>query len=217
MSNILDPTQLIQTGGIALVGILIFAESGLLIGFFLPGDTLLLSAGFFAGSGKLNLVLLLIVVYIAAVLGDNVGYSIGKRTGHRIFKSDSSVLFHKDYLTRAEQFYERHGGKTVVLARFIPIVRTFAPMAAGMAKMERKQFVVYNCIGAGLWGVGVTMIGYALARILGEYVDLEKYLLAAVVFAVAISFGGSLFHLLKDKQTRDELFTRLLSPIKRRK
>lgn len=212
MTNILDPTQLIQAGGVILVGSLVFAESGLLIGFFLPGDTLLLSAGFFAGTGKLNLIVLLIVVFVAAALGDNVGYTIGRRTGHRIFRSDSNKIFHKDHLARAEQFYEKHGGKTIILARFIPIVRTFAPMAAGMAKMPRRQFVTFNLVGAALWGVGVTMLGYALAKILGEYIDLEKYLLGAVVIAVVASFGGTFWHLLKDAQTRREIWQRLVSP-----
>lgn len=212
MSNILDPTQLVQTGGIVLVGALVFAESGLLIGFFLPGDTLLLSAGFFAGSGKLNLLLLLITVFVAAAVGDNVGYSIGRRTGHKIFKSSSSKIFHKDHLVRAERFYEKHGGKTIILARFVPVVRTFAPMAAGMAKMPRKQFALFNLVGAALWGVGVTILGYGLAKVLGEYIDLEKYLLLAVMVAVLATFGGTFWHILKDRETRQELLRRIISP-----
>lgn len=211
MSSLLSPARIIETGGILLVGGMVFAESGLLIGFFLPGDTLLLSAGFFAGTGKLNLLVLIIVTIVAAVLGDNVGYSIGKRTGHRIFSKDSGRLFHKDHLIRAEKFYNSHGGKTIILARFIPVVRTFAPMAAGIAKMERRTFVIYNIVGAVLWGGGVTLLGYGLARVVGEFIDVEKYLLAAVALAIIVTFGGTLFHILKDKQTRAELLNRLTS------
>ncbi|MCA9349202.1 DedA family protein [Candidatus Saccharibacteria bacterium] len=210
MANILNPNDLIQAGGILLVGSIIFAESGLLIGFFLPGDTLLLSAGFFAGTGRLHLLTLLIVTIAAAILGDNLGYTIGKRTGHRIFKKDTGKLFHKDHLQRAEKFYEKHGGKTIILARFIPVVRTFAPMAAGMAKMPHKRFFAYNIVGGTLWGGGVTMLGYGLAKLVGEYINLEKYLLIAVAVAIIATFGGTVGHLLKDKQTRQELFAKFI-------
>lgn len=212
MSDLLDPTYLIQTGGIVLVGSMIFAESGLLIGFFLPGDTLLLSAGFFAGSGKLNLPLLLLVIFIAAVAGDNVGYTIGRRTGHKLFSREKGKIFHKDHLLRAESFYKQHGGKTIILARFIPVIRTFAPMAAGMGKMPRQQFVLFNLIGAFTWGVGVTMIGYVIAKTIGEYIDIEKYLLLAVSVAVLATFGGAIFHILRDAETRRELYGRIFSP-----
>lgn len=215
MTNILNPSELIQAGGIIVVGGIIFAESGLLIGFFLPGDTLLLSAGFFAGTDKLSLAWLLVVTIIAAIVGDNLGYSIGKRTGHRIFKKDSGKLFHKDHLLRAESFYDKHGGKTIILARFIPVVRTFAPMAAGIAKMPRRRFIAFNVAGGVLWGGGVIMLGYGLAKVVGEYINLEKYLLLAVAIAVLATFGGTIFHLLNDAQTRKELFERFTSPRKK--
>jgi len=140
--DFLDPATILQSGGLLIVGLFVFAESGLLVGFFLPGDTLLLTAGVFAAQGKISIVWLMIVTVIAAVSGDNVGYSIGRRTGHRIFKKKDGILFRAEYINRAENFYESHGGKTITLARFLPIIRTFAPVVAGVAKMDRKRFFI---------------------------------------------------------------------------
>ncbi len=147
MSSFIDPESIIQSGGVLLVAAIVFAESGLLVGFFLPGDTLLFSAGFFAAQGKLPLGWLLIAIVLAAIIGDNVGYSIGKRTGHKIFKKKDGILFRQEYITRANAFYELHGGKTITLARFVPIVRTFAPVIAGVAHMDRRRFMFFNIIG----------------------------------------------------------------------
>lgn len=190
---------LIASGGILLVAGIVFAESGLLIGFFLPGDTLLFSAGLLAAQGAISLPWLLVAVIAAAIIGDNVGYSIGRRAGPRIFKKEDGILFHKDHLLRAEKFYEDHGGKTVTLARFVPVVRTFAPVVAGAGKMPRRRFMAYNVIGAIAWGGGVTMLGYWLGNRIPWLSDYIEYVLIGVIL---ISLLGSFAHLLRDPHTR---------------
>ena len=130
----IDIEYILKTFGILGVGLIVFAESGLLIGFFLPGDTLLFLSGFFAAQGYFPIALLVAVIVISAVIGDNVGYSIGKKTGPKVFKKEEGIFFHKDHIERAEKFYETHGGKTIILARFVPVVRTFAPLVAGVGK-----------------------------------------------------------------------------------
>lgn len=207
--------NLIRTGGLIgliAIGFVIFAESGLLIGVLLPGgDTTLLLAGSFAATGRLPLLPLLVVIVASAVIGDNVGYEIGKRSGKRIFRKKESFLFDPEHLVRAGNFYEKHGGKTIILARFVPIVRTFAPLVAGVGNMPRKRFLFFNIIGALIWGVGVTMAGYLLASILGERVeDLEKYLLLAVGITTVAAFGPAAYHFFKlkaahNKKTKAEI------------
>jgi membrane-associated protein len=197
-----DINNLIQSGGILLVALIIFAESGLLIGFFLPGDTLLLGAGIIASQGKISIGLLVLAVVLAAVLGDNVGYSIGRRTGHRIFKKEDGILFQKEHLLRAEAFYEKHGGKTIILARFVPIVRTFAPLVAGVGKMPRKRFMSFNIIGALLWGAGITMLGYWFGS---KVPNLEHYIQYVLIGVILLSLGFSLLHLLREEKIRHEI------------
>lgn len=197
--NFLDPATIVQSGGLLLIGGIVFAESGLLIGFFLPGDTLLITAGVFAAQGKLPLGWLLLIIVVAAIIGDNVGYSIGRSTGSKIFKKKDGLLFRQEYLIQAEDFYEKHGGKTVTIARFVPIVRTFAPIVAGAAKMARKKFMIYNVAGALLWGVSVTLLGYFLGS---KIPNIDSYLLPAVLLAVAFTFLPPLIHVLKEKKTR---------------
>lgn len=201
-----DLEQLITGGGILIVAAIVFAESGLLIGFFLPGDTLLFSAGLLASQGLFPIELLIVATILAAIIGDNVGYSIGRRAGKRIFTKEDSLLFHKDHLQRAEDFYEKHGGKTVTLARFIPMVRTFAPVVAGVGKMPRKRFMFYNIAGAILWGGGITLLGYWLgAKIPG----LDHYIEYVLVGVIVLSFSGSFIHILREPKTRRALFARL--------
>jgi membrane-associated protein len=198
--------NLLQSGGLLMVGAIVFAESGLLVGFFLPGDTLLFTAGFFASQGKLPLVLLLIVTVLAAIIGDNVGYSIGKRAGKKIFTKKDGIFFRADYITRAEEFYTKHGGKTITLARFVPVIRTFAPVVAGVGGMDRKKFTLYNIAGATAWGVGVTMAGYLLgSRIPG----IDKYLMPVIAAAMLFTFGPAVYHVLKDPLTRQRLWQKL--------
>lgn len=201
-----DLESLITGGGILIVAAIVFAESGLLIGFFLPGDTLLFSAGLLASQGLFPIEALIIATITAAIVGDNVGYSIGRRTGHRIFNKEDSLLFHKDHLVRAEKFYEKHGGKTITLARFIPMVRTFAPVVAGVGKMPRKRFMFYNVLGGVLWGGGVTLLGYWLgAKIPG----LDHYIEYVLIAVIVLSFAGSFLHILREPKTRQALIARL--------
>jgi membrane-associated protein len=195
-----DLESLIQSGGILIVAAIVFAESGLLVGFFLPGDTLLLSAGVLAAQGKLPLVWLIFAVVAAAIIGDNVGYSIGRRAGHRIFRKKDGIFFRHEYIERAEKFYEEHGGKTIVLARFVPIVRTFAPVVAGVGKMPRKRFMLFNVFGGVFWGAGVTLLGYFVGS---RIPDIDKYIMPTIAAVTVLTFGPALYHLFKEKETRD--------------
>ncbi len=197
--------QIIQSGGLILVGLIIFAETGLLLGFFLPGDTLLFTAGFFAAQHKLPLGWLLVVVVASAIIGDNVGYTIGSTAGPRIFKKKDGLLFRQEYIEQAEKFYDRHGGKTMLFARFVPILRTFAPLVAGIGKMPRKRFIGYDLVGASIWGVGVTLLG----AVLGSRVpNIDKYLLPIIVAAMLFSFSPTIYHLAKDDKIRQKLLGR---------
>jgi membrane-associated protein len=193
-------------GGLLAIGATVFAESGLLIGFFLPGDTLLFGAGILASQGALPLIPLMIIVIISAIVGDNVGYSIGRRTGKRLFKKHESILFKPEHLERAEKFYEVHGGKTIILARFVPVIRTFAPMVAGIGKMPRSRFLVFNIIGGILWGGGVTLLGFWLGSRLPW---LQDYLTPVILGIILVSFMLAMVHLLKDAETRRLLVTRV--------
>lgn len=200
---LLDFTQWIEDAGVFLglviIGSIIFAESGLLIGFFLPGDTLLFTAGFFASQGKLPLAGVLATIFLCAVIGDNVGYQIGKRTGPRLFKKKDGLIFRQENVQRAEAFYEKHGGKTIILARFVPVVRTFAPMVAGVGNMDYKKFFTFNVIGAFLWTFTIVPAGYMLGSLIDPKV-MEQYLLIAIAAAMALTFGPTLVHLVRNRK-----------------
>jgi membrane-associated protein len=161
-----DVEGIIRWGGLAIVVAIVFAETGLLIGFFLPGDSLLFTAGFLAAGGHLNITLLLVLVTAAAIVGDQVGYLIGYKTGARIFQREDSRFFKREHLLRTQAFYEKHGGKTIILARFVPIVRTFAPVVAGVAMMEYRRFVTYNVVGGFGWVWSMALLGYALGNVI---------------------------------------------------
>ncbi len=192
-----DLIRLIQTGGyIGLFGI-VFAESGLFFGFFLPGDSLLLTAGLLAAQGSLHLELLLLLLPVAAILGDNVGYWFGKKTGPAIFRRENSLLFRRKNLLAAKAFYERHGGKTIVLARFMPFIRTFAPIVAGAAEMHYSRFVFFNIFGGLLWAAGVTLAGYFLGNSIPAD-KLEKYFLAIVLVVIFVSALPAMIHVWKE-------------------
>lgn len=171
LPDFLDPQKLIDKGGLVLVALIVFAESGLLIGFFLPGDSLLFITGFLASKPEglphitQPLPLVLLVLWIAAVVGDQVGYLFGRRVGPSLFDRPDSRLFRRDHVTKAHAFFEHHGAKTIVLARFVPIVRTFAPIVAGVSGMKYRTFVMFNVLGGLLWAVGVTVAGYFLGQI----------------------------------------------------
>jgi membrane-associated protein len=181
--------ELVRWGGyVALVGI-VFTETGLLVGFFLPGDSLLITAGLVAAAGGLDIWLLNVLLSVAAIAGDSVGYAIGYRTGPRIFTREDSRWFSHTHLVRTREFYERHGGKTIVLARFIPIIRTFAPVVAGVGRMQYRRFLAYNVLGGIGWVAGMTWTGYLLGQTIpdiGRYIHL---VIAIVVILSVIPIG----------------------------
>jgi membrane-associated protein len=181
----IDLSLLIQTIGYLGVFFIIFAESGLFFGFFLPGDTLLFTAGLLASQDYFNITLLVLVVTFAAVLGDQIGYLFGLKIGPKIFTHDDSFFFKRKHISEAENFYAKHGKKAIVLARFIPVVRTFIPILAGVGKMHYKTFVSYNILGGLIWATGITLLGYFL----GENIpNVDAYLLPILLGIVFISF-----------------------------
>ena len=169
----------------------------MLIGFFLPGDSLLFAAGFLASQGYLNIFALIIGCFVCAVVGDNVGYATGKRFGHKLFSKEDSLFFHKNNIVKAQNFYEKHGTKTIVLARFLPVVRTFAPIVAGIGKMDYPTFFKFNLLGGLVWTSGLSMLGFVLGNVIP---DVDKYLLPITIAIVVISIIPSLLHLLPDRK-----------------
>lgn len=215
--------------GYLLIFGIIFAESGLLIGFFLPGDSLLFTAGFLASPASKELLiklgvpsetaffslpLLAIGCFIAAVTGDSVGYAFGRRVGQRLFQREDSLLFSKKNVLKAQAFYEKHGGKAIVLARFVPIVRTFAPIVAGIGDMKYSRFIAFNLIGGLLWAVGVTIAGYFLAAIIGPE-KIDQYLLPIIILIVLISVAPAAYHILKEPESRESLKHNLMKLLRR--
>jgi len=182
LHKIYDVEGIIRWGGLLMLVAIVFAETGLMIGFFLPGDSLLVTAGIFAAAGHLDVVGLLLWVTLAAVLGDQLGYYIGYRTGPRIFRREDSLLFKREHLMRAKAFYEKHGGKTIILARFIPVIRTFAPVVAGVGQMEYRRFVTFNVVGGVLWVWGMTLLGVWLGNAIPNIDDHIHKVIAVVVF-----------------------------------
>lgn len=192
----------IARAGILVVAGVIFAESGLLIGFFLPGDSLLFTAGFLASQGfeGLNVHVLALACFVAAVLGDSVGYAFGKRVGPRLLRSPDGKIFKKKYIAQSEAFFEEHGKKTIILARFVPVVRTFTPIVAGIGSMNYRTFLSYNIIGGALWTLGITYLGYFL----GNFIP-KDYLEPAIILVVFISLLPALYHFLHQEHNRQRV------------
>lgn len=184
LANLLDAEYLIATFGLIGIVLIVFAESGLFFGFFLPGDSLLFTAGVLGAADKLNFALLLPLVFIAAVAGDQVGYLFGSRAGAALYRRPDSRFFKREHLEKAHAFYVRKGASTIVLARFVPFVRTFAPIVAGAAKMPYRTFITFNLIGGFLWAVGVSSAGYALGNAIP---DIDKYLLPIIGVIIFLS------------------------------
>ncbi|MEK7576585.1 MAG: VTT domain-containing protein [Patescibacteria group bacterium] len=189
-----DVVPLIKTAGYIGIAFIVFAESGLFFGFFLPGDSLLFTAGFLASQDYLNIWVLCLITFLAAVLGDSVGYAFGRSVGPRLFKREDSIIFHKKHLQTAEKFYERNGPKTIVIARFMPVVRTFAPIVAGIGKMRYRTFISYNLVGGAVWGIGMPTIGYFLGSTIP---DVDRYLLPIIILIVFLSIAPGIIHLLR--------------------
>lgn len=208
----MNVTDTIQAVGVLGIAAIVFAESGLLIGFFLPGDTLLFTAGFLVHQGVLNVSIhwLVAIIFAAAVIGDNFGYWFGRRYGRRLFKKPDSLLFHQENLRRAEAFYQRFGPLTIVLARFTPYVRTFAPVVAGIAHMHFRTFMLFNLLGGLLWATSITYLGYFGGAFLEERgIDVEALVIPVVLFAVLVSVVSPLWHILRDGKSREKVLRKL--------
>ena len=224
--NFIDIGKLIADYGATVVYVIlfvvIFAESGLFFGFFLPGDSLLLTAGLFAYKGvevagggelKLSLIVLIPMLFVAAVLGDNVGYWFGRKVGPPLFKRPQSLLFRPKNLLAAKAFYDKHGGKTITLARFMPFIRTFVPIVAGAVKMEWRRFTFFNLFGGLLWVIGMTLAGYSLGRLIPPEV-LENYFLLILLAVIVVSLLPAFIHLWRTE--RHEIFAFVKTRILRR-
>ena len=191
-----DLPAVIKTFGYFGVWTIVFIETGLFFGVFLPGNSMLFTAGVFASQGLFNIGLLTMGTFVCAVLGNNIGYTTGARFGRKLFTKEDSWLFHKKHLLTAHNFYERHGKETILMARFLPVIRTFGSIVAGIATMNYRQFLAYNVIGGLIWGFGVPLLGYSLGNIIGE--DIDKYLLPIILSIVATSCTTSLLHLYRE-------------------
>jgi len=192
---------------ILIVALILFAESGLLIGFFLPGDSILFTVGFLIQGGvhlPFNIFVAILIFFVAAALGDSVGYVFGKRIGRKIFTRPNSLLFKQENVQRAEDFYQKHGGKTIIIARFIPIIRTFAPIVAGVGNMNYKSFLSYNLIGAFLWAAGITSLGYFAGSWFESMgIEIDTVILPIIAVIIVLSVLPPLIHVLSDKKQRD--------------
>lgn len=195
--NMLDPMTIIKTAGLIGVLCIIFAESGLFFGFFLPGDSLLFTAGFLASQNYLDINILVWGSFICAILGDSVGYWFGNKVGPKIFNKEDSIFFHKKHIERAQNFYNKYGNKTIFLARFVPVVRTFAPIVAGVGQMKYTNFITYNIIGGFVWSFGMIYSGYFLGKIIP---GVDKYILPLVLFIIVVSILPIIFEVLKSRR-----------------
>ncbi|MFC3832898.1 MULTISPECIES: DedA family protein [Deinococcus] len=194
-----DLPQLIQTVSYAGLFGIVFAESGLLAGFFLPGDSLLITAGLLAKQGSLNLPGVMLAVGAGAIVGDSVGYAIGRKFGPAVFRREDSRLLRPEYVVRTQAFFDRHGPRALILARFVPVLRTVAPTMAGVGQMPYRRFLTYNVLGGLLWALGVPLLGYALG---GLIPNLDRYILVLVGIVVVVSFIPVAVELLKARAAR---------------
>ena len=197
--KIYDVESLVRIGGIVGLTVIVFVETGLLIGFFLPGDSLLVTAGLFAARGDIEVLPLIAALSIAAVVGDTVGYNIGKRSGPRLFNRADSLFFNKKHLTTTKEFYERHGPFTIVIARFVPIIRTFAPVVAGIGAMEYKRFISYNVIGGVGWVLSMVLGGYFLGQVIP---NIHKNIDKVIVVVIFLSLLPILIKVGREKMKR---------------
>lgn len=190
LKKIHDVKAIVQWGGLTMISLIVFVETGLFVGFFLPGDSLLVTAGIFARTGHLSLGTLLTIVPLCAIIGDQVGYIIGRKAGEALYSRPDSLVFKRAHLKRAHDFYEKYGVKTIVIARFVPIVRTFAPAVAGAAQMDYRTFVTYNILGGLLWVFSTILGGYFLASMVP---DIDKRIHEVIVVVVILSVLPGLY------------------------
>ena len=204
-----DLLEFIKMASIIGVALIVFAESGLLIGFFLPGDSLLFTTGFLISAGflNINIHLAVLIVFIAAILGDSVGYTFGRKLGPRLFRKKDARFFKQEYIQRAKDFYEKHGGKTIIIARFIPVVRTFAPIVAGASKMEYRRFLTFNVVGGLLWAAGITYAGFLLGGVFEHAgIEIDTVLLPIIALILIASILPPAIHILKEKKNRQAIW-----------
>lgn len=197
--------DLIKWGGLTVLIIIVFAETGLLVGFFLPGDSLLITAGLIAAQGYLDIYVLNVSLILAAIIGDQVGYLFGRKTGPRIFKREKSRFFAKDHLVKANHFYERYGGKAIIYARFVPFARTFAPIVAGVGMMNYKKFVTFNILGGLLWVLSMTLAGYFFGNIPFVKKNFEYVIIGVILLSLLPVVLGYLKHKKESKLDSGEI------------
>ena len=186
--------ELIRWGGLTVLIIIVFAETGLLVGFFLPGDSLLITAGLIAAQGYLDIYVLNVSLILAAIIGDQVGYVFGRKTGPKLFNREKSLLFDKDHLIKAKHFYEKYGGRAIIYARFVPFARTFAPIVAGIGEMDYKKFVSFNIFGGILWVTSMTLLGYFFGNIPFIKKNFEYVIIGVILLSVMPVVIGYLSH-----------------------
>jgi len=197
LHRVYDVESIIKWGGLAMICGIIFAETGLMIGFFLPGDSLLVTAGVFAAAGHIDLYTMLVLVSLCAVVGDQLGYYIGQKTGAALFNREDSLLFKRSHVLRAQQFYEKYGSKTIVIARFVPIVRTFAPVVAGVGQMKYRRFVTYNVAGGILWVFSMVLLGFFIGNTVP---DIDKHIHKVIVVVVFLSILPALIEVVRERR-----------------
>jgi len=197
--------ELIKWGGLTVLIIIIFAETGLLIGFFLPGDSLLITAGLIAAQGYLDIKVLNLSLIVAAIAGDQVGYLFGKKTGPKLFNREKSLLFNKDHLIKAKHFYEKYGGRAIIYARFVPFARTFAPIVAGIGDMNYRKFISYNIFGGIFWVLSMTLLGYFFGNIPFVKKNFEFVIIGVIVLSVLPVVIGYLKHRKESKLNAEEM------------
>ncbi|MBI4788571.1 MAG: VTT domain-containing protein [Chloroflexi bacterium] len=210
----LNPIKLIESVGYLGIFAIVFAESGLFFGFFLPGDSLLLTAGLLASQNFLNLFILIPLIFTAAVLGDNVGYWFGNKVGPPIFNRPNSRFFKRQNLLKAKEFYDKHGAVTITIARFMPFIRTFAPIVAGAVAMNYRVFFFFNLLGGVIWGIGVTVVGYLIGYFFGQVEGLERYFSILVLVVIFVSALPAMIHVWNEN--RHEIFAWLRGLISRK-
>jgi membrane-associated protein len=204
-------TDAINAIGVIGIMAIIFAESGLMVGFILPGDSLLFPVGFLAQQGVLdiNIHLLVFLLFLAAVAGDQLGYWFGRKVGRKLFTKKDSILFHHSYLERAEHFYEKYGVATIVISRFLPVVRSFAPVVAGIGHMPYRTYLLFDIIGGALWVGSITYLGYFGGAFLESHgINVEALVMPIVLVAIVVSAGSPLIHILKDPKSRKAMLRR---------
>jgi membrane-associated protein len=205
LHQLTDVETLVRVGGVTAMTAIVFAETGLMVGFFLPGDSLLVTAGVFAATGQFNILWLNLILITAAIVGDTVGYWIGRKAGPALFKRPRSRFFNPAHLRRAHDFYEKHGGKTIILARFMPIVRTFAPVVAGMGQMNYRRFVAFNVFGGAGWVLSMTLIGYYLGHFAWVRRNIEIVILIVVFLSILPGIIAFVREKMKGKSVTQEV------------